>query len=192
MITENKKMIIEGKEVSSDVSIFEDKDKQKIMEIFELWDELSIKLTELNCRRANFTEISEVIFCYVFNCWRTNNIKKNDFHTSFDCYNPKTKKTVQLKATSSINELSSFGPKSVWEELYFMDFYNEPNNKGKNNGNVKIYFIPNEEIYTCKMNKKETFRDQQKRGVRPRFSIRKKIIEHLNLEPIGEFNIYKL
>lgn len=192
MITKNQILEIEGKEISSDVDIFEEKDKQKIAEIYESWSKLSSNLTGLNCRRVNFPEISEVIFCFIYDCWRTNNLKGKDFHSSFDCYNPKTKKTIQIKATSVIDDLTSFGPKSVWDELYFMDFSNESNGKPNYNGDFKVYLIPNEEIYNRKMNANQTFVDQQKENRRPRFHMKKEIIQPLNLEPIGEFNIYDL
>ena len=39
---------------------------------------------------------------------------------SFDCYNLKTNKTVQLKSSSVYSDLSSFEPISEWDGLYFM------------------------------------------------------------------------
>ena len=53
------------------------------------------------------------------------------------------------------------------------------------------YLIPNVEIYSAPMNKKETFRDQQLQKRRPRFSLRK-LIKSLDIEPIGVYNLYDL
>ncbi len=128
-----------------------------------------------------------MIYCLVFDSWRVNNVSEIE-HSSFDCYNPKNKSRVQIKATSVKDDLTSFGPRSIWDELIFMDFY--PNEK--HDGNFSIYKIPNDEVYNFKMNKDETFKDQQKRGVRPRFHVKKGLIKPLKLKPIGKYNLFKL
>ena len=89
-------------------------------------------------------------------------------------------KRIQVKSCSVSYDLTSFGPKSVWDELYFVHFY--PNQKY--DGSYKIFKIENELIYNHKVNIGQTMRDQQKQGKRPRFGIMKEIIEPLNLNPI--------
>ena len=68
-----------------------------------------------------------------------------------------------------------------------MDFYNG----GNYDGTFEVYLLPNDKIYNRKMNKNETFKDQQNEKRRPRFSIRK-LIKELNLKPIGIYNLYEL
>lgn len=187
MLTENRTLTLEGVEYYTEVDIIEKKDKKDIVEMYRNWNNLSSKLTEYGCRRVNFPEISELIFCLVFDCWRTNNVQVEG-HSSFDCYNPKTKSRIQVKATSVEDDLTSFGPKSVWDELYFMDFFS---NK-KYDGSFDVYLIPNDEVYNFKMNKTQTFVDQQKEGRRPRFHIKKGLIEPLGIKPIGSYNLYDL
>ncbi len=192
MITEEQTLIIDNEVIRAEIDRYTEEDKESIIEIYDAWRTLSVNLNNLGCRKPNFPEISEIIFCFVYDCWRTNNLSSGT-HTSFDCYNPKTNKTIQIKATSISNDLTSFGPKSVWEELYFLDFYNEDENGNANyNGDFKVYLIPNDEVYNHKMNKNQTFVDQQKEGRRPRFGIKKELITPLGLKPIGEFNIYNL
>ncbi len=89
---------------------------------------------------------------------------------------------VQVKATTISNDLTSFGPKSTWDFLVFMDYSVQDE--------VTIYNIPSESIYNSKLNKKknETFVDQQEQGRRPRLSI-KKIIERDNIKPIKKVNL---
>ncbi|MCD7782087.1 MAG: Bsp6I family type II restriction endonuclease [Methanosphaera sp.] len=110
METREKELMIQGKKYLVEVDLFNNSDKENIIEIYELWKEISEKLNNYNCRRVNFPEISEIIFCIYFECYRTNNIKTE--HSSFDCYNPKTQKRIQIKSASSSKELTSFGPKS--------------------------------------------------------------------------------
>lgn len=181
-----KKLIIEGNTYLANVDILEESDKDNIIEMYNMWNILSEKLSEYGCRRVNFPELSELIFCELFDCWRTNNTHGLGEHSSFDCYNPKTQKRIQIKAASSKNELTSFGPDSVWDEIYFMDFYNN----GNYDGTFKVYLLPNEEIYNYHINKNQTFKDQQKQKRRPRFKIRN-LIKELNLQPIGVYNLNK-
>lgn len=186
MLKEKKELYIEGQIYVAEVDIPQASDKNNLLKMYNLWKELSEQLNSYGCRRINFPEISELIFCVFFDCWRTNNTSTGK-HSSFDCYNPKTKKRIQIKAASASNELTSFGPESVWDEIYFMDFYNG----GNYDGTFEVYLIPNDAIYNHKMNKNETFRDQQLQKRRPRFSLRS-LIKELDLKPMGVYNLNDL
>ena len=154
MLKQNKELILEGKSYFAEVDVMEESDKDNLIEMYTMWNDLSDKLTSYECRRVNFPELSELIFCAFLNCWRTNNIKGISHHSSFDCYNPKTQKRIQIKATGSKKELTSFGPASVWDEIYFMDFYNG----GNYDGTFEVYLLPNDEIYNRKTNKNQTLK----------------------------------
>jgi len=65
--------------------------------------------------------------------------------------------------------------------LYFLDFYNN----GKLDGTFNIYKIPTKTIYSMKVNKNQTLKQQQAQEKRPRFSIIKKIVENKKLKPIA-------
>lgn len=188
MLNEKRELIIENKSYFVNVDIMEETDKDNLIKIYKLWNQLSKMLSDYGCRRINFPELSELIFCALYKCWRTNNTKGLGEHSSFDCYNPKTHKRIQIKAASAKGELTSFGPDSIWDEIYFMDFYNN----GNYDGTFEVYLLPNDEIYNHQMNKNknETFRDQQKQGRRPRFSLRS-LIKELNIKPIGIYNLNK-
>lgn len=187
MKKERKKLVINESIYFAGVDVMEESDKENLIEMYTMWNELSQRLTEYSCRRVNFPELSELIFCVFFDCYRTNNIPWTGGHSSFDCYNPKTQKRIQIKAASAKGELTSFGPDSVWDELYFMDFYNN----GNYDGTFEVYLLPNEKIYNYPINKNETFRDQQLQKRRPRFSLRK-LIKEEEIEPIGIYNLYDL
>jgi hypothetical protein len=76
--------------------------------------------------------------------------------------------------------LTSFGPDSVWDEIYFVHFY--PNKKY--DGSYNIYLIPNDLIYNQKVNATQTMRQQQELNRRPRFSIMKEIIKPRLMKPV--------
>jgi hypothetical protein len=80
------------------------------------------------------------------------------------------------------SDLTSFGPTSRWDKLYFLDFYNN----GNLDGSFDCYEIDTALIYNTVVNqgKNETFVDQQRQGRRPRLSL-KKIIRENNITPIG-------
>ena len=163
-----------------DLEIFDNSDLPQLKHIYQKWVDLSDSLQEIGGRRINLPEaLSEAIFCINFNAGRLNeSISKAN--TSFDCYQINTKKRIQVKACSVSNDLTSFGPSSVWDELYFVHFF--PNKKY--DGSYSIFKIENDLIYNHKVNATQTMRDQQKQDRRPRFSIIKEIITPNNIRPI--------
>lgn len=96
---------------------------------------------------------------------------------SFDCINVKTGSRIQIKASSVISDLTSFGPKSEWDELFFLDF-------SKGDGSFKVYKIEPDWIYNQMVNKNQSFQQQQEENRRPRFSIIEEIIKTRKLKPI--------
>ena len=189
MKIENHEIIIDNQSYFADVTIPEHQDIPDLVNMYELWAKLSEMLSKYGCRRVNLPEFTELLYCIVNDCWRFNNVKGfKNAHTSFDCYNPQTHKTIQIKSASIENDLTSFGPRSTWDELYFMDFFCDK----EYNGSFEIYYIPDNLIYAQSVNKNQTMADQQTQNRRPRFSIKKKIIEPNGLKPVSKYNIYEL
>jgi hypothetical protein len=142
-------------------------------------------LKSLKGRALNVPDVfSEAIFCIFFDAIRTNDDPRAG---SYDCVLKKTGEGVQVKSASIANDCTSFGPSSTWDLLYFVDF--APN--GFVDGNIYFYYIDSYEIYSLVLNasKNETFADQQRQGRRPRFSIKSKIINQHNLEPVLKVNL---
>lgn len=153
--------------------------------IFDLWKSLKMGMRDYKSREPNFPEgLSEVAFCLWSGSTRYIKIKgtKKGIAGSFDTFNVKTNKAEQIKACSVENDLTSFGPKSKWDDLYFLDFYNN----GKVDGKFDIYKIPNKYIYDNKVNKKQTLKQQQDEKRRPRFCIKKDIIAKHKLKPVAK------
>jgi len=166
------------------VLMFDNSDKQILKKVYTYWRNLCNALTKLNARKVNLPEgLSETAFCLEMNCVRiVNGITGT--HSSFDAYNPKTNKRIQIKASSIESDLTSFGPNSVWDELYFLDFYRD----GKWNGKFDIYLIPNELIYGRKVNKSQTLKQQQIEKRRPRITLFQ-IIKENKIKPLKTGNI---
>lgn len=168
-ITEIK--LPEGKFVTQ-LQFFDERDKKTLRNIYDNWVDLSNKLQMYGGRRINLPElISEATFCMNFNAGRMiKSIAKAN--SSFDCYDLKGQKRIQVKACSVESDLTSFGPDSQWDEIYFIHFF--PNKKY--DGTYRIYLIPNSLIYNHKVNANQTMKQQQELNRRPRFSIMKEII----------------
>ena len=150
--------------------------------IFDVWRKLKMSMRDYKSREPNFPEgLSEVAFCLWSGSSRFISATGLS-NTSFDTFNTKTKRAEQIKACSIDEDLTSFGPKSKWDDLYFLDFYNE----GKVDGLFDIYKIPTELIYKNKVNKNQIFTHQQGEKRRPRFSIKKAIIMVNNIKPIAK------
>ena len=169
---------------------FIDDDLVILRQIYADWRDLSTKLNSLNARSVNLPEgLSEVAFCYFMNCVRLNNPKiGKNVNTSFDAYSLNTQKRIQVKACSVLPDLTSFGPKSQWDELYFVDFFKE----GNWDFTFDIYLIPTDLIYNQKVNANQTMRDVQALGKRPRFSIYDSIILKNNLQPVKTCNLNEI
>ena len=182
MKTESKLLSLPEGDFYADVDVFEPKDCKDFCDTYDFWRKLSDLSQKFGARAINLPDsLSECSFCYFFGFWRTNKGVKGATHSSFDAYDHKNKKRVQLKGTSVDSDLTSFGPDSVWDDLYFLHFYKG----GKWDYTYDVYLIPNNKIYNMVMNKKkgETFIDQQEQGRRPRFSIIDNIIKPLGLKP---------
>ena len=172
-----KEIQINGKNEQALIIEKEDGDKEIIRNLYLKWKDLNETIKTISTRGINLPEvISENAFTLHFTEY-VKVIKLKYKKCSFDCINTQTGLRTQLKATSTTSDLTSFGPRSEWDELYFLDF-------SSMDGKFKVYKIDSSWVYTLKTNKNQTFTNQQKQGKRPRLSIIKKIIEPRSLQPI--------
>lgn len=168
---------IENKIVEAKVTILEKQDKGLLKGLYTDWKNLNDRLKAISTRGINLPEtISENAFCLFFPDYiRVVKLKKGK--CSFDCINTKTGERVQIKATSVKSDLTSFGPRSEWDTLYFLDF-------SAGDGSFKVYRIEQDWVYNHKVNKSQTFKQQQEQARRPRFSIIENIIKPRGLKPV--------
>jgi len=182
MKTEVHKINLDGNKMELKVAIFDGKDGKEFKKLFDLWKKLNLGLKKYG-RKVNIPEvISEGMFCVFTGSARFMKKIKGKGKVSFDTFDVKKGRTEQIKASSIEKDLTSFGPRSKWDDLYFLDFYNG----GKLDGTFNIYKISNKLINLVKVNKNQTFKEQQKEKRRPRFSITEKIIKKRKLKPIAK------
>ena len=169
---------INGQPFRADIITFTQHDKAFIKKLFDDWKDLDTRLKAVSTRGVNIHEgISESAFCLFFpNCVRVSKVHGNT-SGSFDVLDLTTGRRIQIKACSTTNDLTTFGPRSIWDDLYFLDF-------SRMNGTFNVYLIPNNLIYQQGVNRNQTMRQQQAQNRRPRFSIMKKIIIPNNLSPV--------
>lgn len=177
-----KKAKVFGNECLLELMEFNKSDGKKWKKLFDMWKALKFGMREYKSREPNFPEgLSEVAFCLYSGSKRFISLQGNS-SSSFDTFNLKTGRAEQIKASSVGSDLTSFGPGSKWDDLYFLDFYNN----GKLDGTFNIYKIPSDFIYNMKVNKNQTMKEQQLENRRPRFSITEMIIKDKKLKPIAE------
>ncbi len=180
MYTKEEQIILPEGTFNAELQFFDESDRNFLRSLYDKWNDLSNLLEKTGGRRLNIPElISEAIFCIEFNAARvTKSI--GGANSSFDCYTLQNNKRIQVKACSVNSDLTSFGPKSVWDEIYFVHLLPQNNY----DGSYSIYKLNNSSIYTHKVNKDQTMREQQQLGKRPRFSILEAIIRPQNIQPI--------
>src|SRR3989344_3470663 len=177
MKIQRKEFNIKGKKINARVSVIEEGDKELLKKLYLDWKSLNDRLKRIGTRGINIPEtISENAFCLFFeDCIRI--VKLKEGKCSFDCINIKSGSRIQIKAASVKYDLTSFGPKSEWDELFFLDF-------SAGDCSFKVYKIEQDWIYKHKVNKNQTFEEQQAQGRRPRFSITYNLIQQKGLKPI--------
>ncbi len=180
-------------EFENNLIFFDKSDKLMLKKMYQSWVnlcELSIKAG--GTRTINLPEtLSEAIFCIDMNVGRcVEGISGSK--SSFDHYDHKHHRRIQLKAASSYGP-SSFGPRSVYDDIYFFFFRKMADSKKRKeilfDGSYEIYKLDTNLIPKIMVNETETVKDQQKKGKRPRFIIPDKMIKPFNLKPIKEGNI---
>ena len=180
MKLQKQKVIIGEHELDIEVAIMNKADAKTFKRLFDLWKRLNIGLSKYG-RKVNIPEVlSEGMFCIFSNSVRFQKKVKGVGTVSFDTINLKFNRREQIKATSIEKDLTSFGPKTEWDDLYFMDFYRD----GDIDGSFNVYLIPNDLIYEKQVNENQTLKQQQAEKRRPRMSI-KEIIQENKIKPLA-------
>ena len=181
MKLEKHNVLFNGKKLVIEVAYLDKEDGKVFKNLFDTWRKLNIGLEKYG-RKVNIPEvISEGMFCVFSKSVRFQRKLKGTGAVSFDTINIKNERREQIKATSVDEDLTSFGPRTEWDDLYFLDFFN----KGKLDGTFNVYLIPNKLIYANSVNKGQTMKDQQGEKRRPRFSIKKDIIDKYKIKAIA-------
>ena len=167
------------------LQFFDNSDGVALFQVYKEWRGLCNKLAGIESRSINLPEgLSEGAFALAMNAPRVSGSIQSA-NSSFDCFELSTNSRIQVKACSVLPDLTSFGPKTQWDKLFFCDFYKD----GSWSGKFDIYHVPNDLIYNHKVNKHQTFRQQQQQARRPRFSIFKEIILAKKIPPTLTYDL---
>ncbi len=138
--------IVNGKTIKMTLQFWDSVDRPVLKELYDEWKIFGSDLKNIGAGGVNLPEgISESAFCLDFNSNAVRIISEGHL---YDCYDIVRGKGIQIKATSVPKDITSFGPHSIWDELYFLDFYKS----GNFNGEFDVYLIPNNLIYNFKVN----------------------------------------
>ena len=140
---------------------FEKKDYEQIIALYNKWKAYNNFLKKFNTRGCNIPEqLTESIICYLFGYKRIKGSKGD----AIDCKGNK----IEIKATSIKKDCTSFSPKKpYWKSFYFLDFFEHD----KTNS-FKIYNLSSIDFDKIQVSRRDTFKQQRKKGRRPRFSIK--------------------
>lgn len=163
---------------------YDESDIPAFKRYFEAWVSLKNASFEIGGGPSNLhAAFTEGIFCLWSGCVRYKNSKSKKLKSSsFDAYDLIKERTKQVKSSIMRVDLTSFGPKTKWDDLYFLDF----DNSGNMNGTFDVYLLDNDIVYNTLVNKEETLKEQQDAKRRPRTSIKKNVIEKHNIKPVGK------
>ena len=161
-----KKIIINGKEVTATLEFVEEKDRAKLRKLFDDWKNLSNRIKKFSGKRGlNIPEgITEAAFALELQYPKLIKLSKGK---KFDNYNLKRKERLQIKASSNSKSPSSFGPSSVSDVTYYLDF----DRGGRLDGSFDCYRIPNKKIASMRVSRKQNVGQQRGQKRRPRFPI---------------------
>lgn len=163
-----------------EVIYYDHTDIPNVKKAFNSWIDLKNVSEILHGRSPNIPEcVSETCLCLVANLVRFYK-KGNLKNASFDCFDLIGEKTVQAKACSVEDDLTSFGPKTKWDVFYFLDFYNN----GNIDGTFNVYEVPNHLIYNCNVKNGRTLCESQELGYCPRIHLKNQIIVPNGIEPL--------
>lgn len=165
-----------------EVTKYDETDILAFKRYFDAWLSLKNASLEIGGGPSNLhAAFTEGVFCLWSGCVRYKDSKSKKLKSSsFDAYDLITERTKQVKSTIMNADLTSFGPKTKWDDLYFLDF----DNNGNMNGSFDVYHLDNDIIYNTLVNKTETLKEQQEAKRRPRTSIKKNVIEKHNIQPV--------
>lgn len=144
------------------------------------WKDLNTYISNNSHRGMNMPDaISEPLGCYCLGfLWNRGN-------EVGDATDPLTNRKIEFKATSRFTgDLSSFGPKTVFDDLVFLRF-----NLDDNLLYIYDLKINSEEFGKYPANQYEAIEDQKRQGRRPHVSLYKLFVEAKELKPDVIFDI---
>lgn len=156
---------------------------ETICDAYFKWKDLNTYVKQNSTRGINMPDvISEPMACYCLGfLWNRGSVVG-------DATDPNSERKIEFKATSKFDgDLSSFGPNTVFDDLYFLRFNLEDDQ-------LYIYDLKINSVDFGKYpaNATESIEDQKRQGRRPHVSLYKLFVEPQQLKPIIRFDIRRI
>ena len=153
-------------------------ENKHVFDIYFKWKELNRLIKQNYTRGVNLHEYITETLCCILNGYTLHAGTGN----SEDAITSDGKK-VQVKATSNFNkDLTSFGPKSEFDILEFLRLDEEQDL-------IYCYRLDGKHLESMKLNKKQTFKQIQLAGKRPRLSIINELIIEEKCTPYAKIDM---
>ena len=178
---------IDGTQLKAKLEYFTDADLENLRTVYTSF--MSLRNTiknfgDKNHRGPNIPEtLTEGAFAFFHGSPRLYSLSGKS-SASFDNFDVRTNERIQVKAMSAAGP-TSFGPKSVFDKLYFLDFLRD----GSMDGKFDVYDIPLNLVYDVNVNRNQTVADQQLQARRPRLGMFQDVITPNGLEPMITYDI---
>lgn len=149
-------------------------------EAYFKWKDVNTYIKNISSRGLNIPDaISEPMACYCLG------FEWNRGKEVGDATDSKTNRKIEFKATSNFDkDLSSFGPKTVFDDLVFLRF-----NLDENLLYIYDLNVNSEELDRYPTSKNETIGQKKADGKRPHVSLLNLFVKKKNLEPDIIFDI---
>lgn len=162
---------------------YEDEDFYVLQKLYSDWMNLNEKIKRIGGRPSMLPPgFVEALVAYKMGYWRI-----DDMRLRFDCYDPcapEGRNRIEVKYGTGRNDFSSFSPEIQWDRLNFVKFYNE----SPEDCFFEVYDIDIEMI----LEESERFGRSiyDRRGIRPRISVIKELIERGIYRERREFSLF--
>ena len=141
MREEVKTIKLDGVPCSFKLLMIEEFDRVKLHGLFNAWKELMEGMREFRSEGIPLPEgLYKSAFCLLYDSARI--LKIQNSSTTFDAIDLNKWTRQLIKASIVEDDLTVFEPQSVWDELYWLDFYQG----GNYDGTFDVYRIPNDVI----------------------------------------------
>lgn len=183
MIRTEHSLNISEKITPTNIIKYEEEDLLLLQELYSNWMKLNEKIKTIGGRPSMLPpEFVESLVALKLGYYRI-----DDMRLRFDCYDPNAPQgsnRIEIKYGTGRTDISSFSPEINWDRLNFVKFYNE----SPFDCYFEIYDIDVQTIFNESEHFGRSIRDY--RGIRPRISVMKELIERGIYRERKEFSLF--
>jgi len=183
MIRKENYLDISEREIPINIIQYEEEDMLLLQKMYFDWMNLNEKIRRIGGRPTTMPpEFVEALVAYKMGYW-----KIDDMRFGFDCFDPNAPKgnnRIEIKYATGRTDFSSFSSEIKWDRLNFVKFYNE----SPDDCYFEVYDIDIQMIFEESERFGRCVYDG--RGLRPRISVIKELIERGIYKEKREFSLF--